>query len=114
VTDTTAKPALSAESTAFTVLFALSFCHMLNDVMQSLIAAIYPMLKEDYGLSFWQIGLLTMAFQVTASVLQPLVGFMPTSGRCPIRWPSAWGRPCSACCCWALPRNTRCCWPARR
>lgn len=75
MTDTAAKPALSAESTAFTVLFALSFCHMLNDVMQSLIAAIYPMLKDDYGLSFWQIGLLTMAFQVTASVLQPLVGF---------------------------------------
>ena len=74
MTDTTARPALSAENTAFTVLFALSFCHMLNDVMQSLIAAIYPMLKEDYRLSFWQIGLLTMAFQLTASVLQPLVG----------------------------------------
>ncbi len=76
MTDTTAKPTSSAESTAFTVLFALSFCHMLNDVMQSLIAAIYPMLKEDYHLSFWQIGLLTMAFQVTASILQPLVGFV--------------------------------------
>lgn len=75
MTDTTSKPVSSAESTAFTVLFALSFCHMLNDVMQSLIAAIYPMLKEDYRLSFWQIGLLTMAFQVTASILQPLVGY---------------------------------------
>ncbi|MCO6393191.1 MFS transporter [Aliihoeflea aestuarii] len=48
---------------------------MLNDVMQSLLAALYPMLKDDYGLAFWQIGLLTMAFQVTASLLQPLVGF---------------------------------------
>src|SRR5690606_10776398 len=47
---------------------------MLNDVMQSLLSAIYPMLKEDYGLDFWQIGLLTFTFQVTASLLQPVVG----------------------------------------
>ncbi len=73
MTDTAAKPA-SAETTTYAVLLALSFCHMLNDVMQSLIAAIYPMLKDDYGLDFWQIGLLTMAFQVTASLLQPLIG----------------------------------------
>ena len=66
---------LPAETTAFTVIFAVSFCHMLNDVMQSLLAALYPMLKADYGLAFWQIGLLTMAFQVTASLLQPVVGF---------------------------------------
>ena len=56
------------------VLFAVSFCHLLNDVMQSLLAAVYPMLKHDYGLDFWQIGLLTMAFQVTASLLQPFMG----------------------------------------
>ncbi len=79
MTDTTIQPtsqpaALPAEATAFTVIFAVSFCHMLNDVMQSLLAALYPMLKEDYGLAFWQIGLLTMAFQVTASLLQPVVG----------------------------------------
>lgn len=48
---------------------------MLNDVMQSLLAAIYPMLKTDFRLDFWQIGLLTMAFQVTASLLQPAVGY---------------------------------------
>ncbi|MBO6717761.1 MAG: MFS transporter [Rhizobiaceae bacterium] len=47
---------------------------MLNDIMQSLLAAIYPMLKTDFRLDFWQIGLLTMAFQVTASLLQPAVG----------------------------------------
>ena len=46
----------SAGSTAVTVLIALSFCHMLNDMMQSLLAAIYPMLKRDYGLDFGQIG----------------------------------------------------------
>lgn len=65
----------AADQTVFAVLAALGFCHLLNDMMQSLLAAIYPMLKEDYMLSFGQIGVLTMAFQVTASILQPLVGF---------------------------------------
>ncbi|MBL8580770.1 MAG: MFS transporter [Rhizobiaceae bacterium] len=47
---------------------------MINDIMQSLLAAIYPMLKSDFHLDFWQIGMLTMAFQVTASLLQPVIG----------------------------------------
>jgi len=75
VTDTTAPAArLAPSTTAFGVILAVSFCHLLNDMMQSLLAAIYPMLKADYGLSFWQIGLLTLAFQATASLLQPLIG----------------------------------------
>ena len=61
-------------SVSLSILLAVSFCHLLNDVMQSLLAAIYPMLKTNYGLSFWQIGLLTTAFQVTASLLQPAIG----------------------------------------
>jgi FSR family fosmidomycin resistance protein-like MFS transporter len=64
----------AADNTAFAIIAALSFCHLLNDMMQSLIAAIYPMLKADYGLDFGQIGLLTFTFQVTASLLQPLIG----------------------------------------
>ncbi|MCO5072444.1 MAG: MFS transporter [Rhizobiaceae bacterium] len=56
------------------VIFAISVSHMINDIMQSLLAAIYPMLKDGYRLDFWQIGMLTLTFQVTASVLQPLVG----------------------------------------
>ncbi|MEZ5811098.1 MAG: MFS transporter [Rhizobiaceae bacterium] len=76
MTNTTANSApITAERTAFAVLFAVSFCHMLNDVMQSMLAAIYPMLKADFRLDFWQIGLLTMTFQVTASLLQPVIGF---------------------------------------
>jgi FSR family fosmidomycin resistance protein-like MFS transporter len=67
-------PRLTGGTTAFGVLIAISVCHMLNDTMQSLLSALYPMLKEDYGLAFWQIGLLTLAFQVTASLLQPLIG----------------------------------------
>jgi FSR family fosmidomycin resistance protein-like MFS transporter len=70
----TAGRSSSAQNTVYAIILAVSFCHMLNDVMQSLLAAIYPMLKSDFGLSFWQIGLLTLAFQVTASLLQPLVG----------------------------------------
>nr|WP_295461968.1 MFS transporter [Mesorhizobium sp.] len=64
----------TANATVFGVLFAVSGCHLLNDMMQSLLAALYPMLKADYGLAFWQVGLLTFAFQVTASLLQPVIG----------------------------------------
>jgi MFS transporter, FSR family, fosmidomycin resistance protein len=63
-----------AEKTVLTVILAVSVCHFINDVMQSLLSALYPMLKTDYGLDFWQIGLLTFTFQVTASLLQPLIG----------------------------------------
>jgi FSR family fosmidomycin resistance protein-like MFS transporter len=62
-------------NTVFTIIAAVSFCHLLNDMMQSMLAALYPMLKQDYGLDFRQIGLLTLTFQVTASLLQPLIGF---------------------------------------
>jgi FSR family fosmidomycin resistance protein-like MFS transporter len=71
---TAAADHTAADNTAFTIIAALSFCHLLNDMMQSLIAALYPMLKTNYGLDFGQIGLLTFTFQVTASLLQPLVG----------------------------------------
>ena len=54
----------------------LSFCHLLNDLMQSMIPAIYPMLKRNLDLSFTQIGLITLAFQLSASMLQPAVGLL--------------------------------------
>ena len=59
----------------FAVILSLSFCHLLNDMMQSLVPAIFPLLKADYGLSFAQIGMISLAFQVTASLFQPAVGF---------------------------------------
>lgn len=62
--------------TAFSVLFSLSLCHFLNDMNQSLVPAIYPVLKTAYGLDFAQIGMITLAFQLTASLLQPLVGIV--------------------------------------
>ena len=58
----------------FPILFALSFCHLLNDMMQSLISALFPMIKADFNLDYTQIGMITLAFQLTASLLQPLVG----------------------------------------
>jgi FSR family fosmidomycin resistance protein-like MFS transporter len=64
----------TSEATAFAILLALSVSHLLNDTIQSLIAAVYPVLKESYALTFTQIGLITLAFQFTASLLQPLVG----------------------------------------
>jgi len=66
----------AAEQTLLQVLLALSFSHLLNDTIQSLIPALYPLLKESYHLTFAQIGLITFAFQVTASLLQPLVGVL--------------------------------------
>jgi FSR family fosmidomycin resistance protein-like MFS transporter len=62
------------EKTVFTVLGAISFCHLLNDMAQSLLPAIYPILKDAFHLDFGQIGLITLMFQVTASLLQPVVG----------------------------------------
>jgi FSR family fosmidomycin resistance protein-like MFS transporter len=61
-------------TTAFTVLSALSFCHLLNDMMQSLLPAMYPMLKTGLHLDFGQIGLVTLTYQLAASLFQPLVG----------------------------------------
>src|SRR6202000_2023059 len=55
--------------TTFAIILSLSFCHLLNDMMQSLVPALYPILKENYALSFAQVGLITLAFQVTASML---------------------------------------------
>jgi FSR family fosmidomycin resistance protein-like MFS transporter len=65
----------AAIGTTFAVILSLSFCHLLNDLMQSLVPALYPILKSSYGLSFSQVGLITLAFQFTASMLQPVVGF---------------------------------------
>jgi FSR family fosmidomycin resistance protein-like MFS transporter len=64
----------STDTTVYGVIIAISFCHLLNDMMQSLLPAIYPNLKTELVLSFSQIGLVTLVYQMTASILQPLVG----------------------------------------
>jgi MFS transporter, FSR family, fosmidomycin resistance protein len=63
-------------NTTFAILVSLSTCHLLNDMNQSLVPAIYPILKQSYQLDFGQIGLITLAFQLTASMLQPVVGMV--------------------------------------
>lgn len=62
------------ERTIFSLLFAISFAHLLNDMMQSIIPSIYPIIKDKYGFTFAQIGMITLVFQMTSSLLQPLVG----------------------------------------
>ncbi|MFO0295746.1 MAG: MFS transporter, partial [Rhodospirillales bacterium] len=68
------RPAAPPHGATFAIVFSLSFCHMLNDLMQSMLPAIYPVLKDAHRLDFGQIGLITLAFQCTASLFQPVVG----------------------------------------
>jgi FSR family fosmidomycin resistance protein-like MFS transporter len=69
------SPRAVAQVTTFSIILSLSFCHLLNDLMQSLVPALYPILKSSYGLTFAQIGAITLTMQCTASMLQPVVGF---------------------------------------
>ncbi|MDE1012440.1 MAG: MFS transporter, partial [Paraburkholderia fungorum] len=63
-----AQSAAKVQRTVYSVLGAISFSHLLNDMIQSLILAIYPMLKDNFSLSFGQIGLITLTYQITASL----------------------------------------------
>jgi FSR family fosmidomycin resistance protein-like MFS transporter len=67
--------ATRAGNSTLSILFALSFCHLLNDSVQALLPAIYPLLKESFSLTFTQIGLITLTFQMVGSIFQPVVGF---------------------------------------
>ena len=80
---------------AFPVLLAISFSHMINDLIQSLLPAIYPILKANYALDFGQIGLITLTFQTTASLLQPVVGTY--TDRRPLPYSLAAGMGASLC-----------------
>jgi len=64
-----------AQKTVYSVLFSIAFAHLLNDLMQAVIPSTYPILKENFDLTFTQIGLITFVFQLTSSLLQPFVGF---------------------------------------
>ena len=76
-TDNAPSPATGvAKSASMAIVLALSLSHGLNDMVQALLPAIYPIIKESYGLTFSQIGLLSLAFQLTASMIQPMVGIV--------------------------------------
>ena len=79
-----ASPASAASKTVFSVILAISFCHLLNDMMQALLSAIYPSLKASLHLNFAQIGFITLSFQTAASLLQPAIGF--AADRRPMPW----------------------------
>jgi FSR family fosmidomycin resistance protein-like MFS transporter len=77
MTDTTPGPVLkAAHATSFAVLAAISLSHLINDMIQAVLPAIYPTLKGEFRLSFSQVGFITFAFQCTASLLQPAVGWL--------------------------------------
>ena len=63
------------QRTIFSVLFTISFAHLLNDMLQSVVPSVYPLIKSRFHLTFAQIGLITLTYQLTASILQPFVGF---------------------------------------
>ncbi len=86
----TATPA-GAETTTFAILVSLSVCHLLNDMNQSLVPALYPILKESYRLDFGQVGLIALASQLTASMLQPVVGMVTDRRPQPFSLPIAMG-----------------------
>lgn len=65
----------NVQKTVYPILFSIAFAHLLNDMLQAVIPSVYPILKESYKFSFTQIGLITFAYQMAASILQPFVGF---------------------------------------
>ncbi len=81
----------SVQGTVWTVLGGVALCHCINDIMQSLVSAIYPLLEMEFALSYAQIGFLTFAFTVTASVLQPLVGVVTDKRPLPLALPLGMG-----------------------
>lgn len=76
---------------AFPILIALSASHCLNDLLQSVITAVYPLFKQDLSLSFAQIGLITLVYQMSASVFQPIMGLIFD------KRPIAWSLPLGMC-----------------
>nr|WP_238149812.1 MFS transporter [Dyella jiangningensis] len=91
MTPATVPPARAEHATEFRILGAISFSHLLNDMIQSLILAIYPILKSGFNLSFAQVGLITLTYQLTASLLQPAVGMFTDKKPMPYSLPVGMG-----------------------
>ena len=86
-------PGAPASRTSFKVLGAISLSHLLNDMIQSLILAIYPLLQSEFSLTFVQIGMITLTFQLASSLLQPVVATGRINTRCRGRCRSACALP---------------------
>jgi MFS transporter, FSR family, fosmidomycin resistance protein len=87
MTATTARPDTS--TTTYAILFAAAGCHLINDTMQAVLYSVYPLLRDSYALTFTQVGLITMVFQVLASVLQPIIGHFTDKRPLPFIMPLA-------------------------
>jgi FSR family fosmidomycin resistance protein-like MFS transporter len=88
---TPSSGAVPKARTAFGILGAISVSHLLNDMIQSLILAIYPLLQNEFSLSFLQIGMITLTFQLSSSLLQPIVGYWTD------KHPMPWSLPVGMC-----------------
>lgn len=82
-----ASASVAKARTSFGILGAISLSHLLNDMIQSLILAIYPLLQSEFSLTFMQIGMITLTFQLASSLLQPVVGYWTENTRCRGRCP---------------------------
>lgn len=92
ISEPTGAPAPSAKSgTAFGILGAISLSHLLNDMIQSLILALYPLLQAEFALSFMQIGMITLTFQIASSLFQPFIGYFTD------KHPMPWSLPVGMC-----------------
>ena len=98
-------PAIAPAGAAMGILTALSLSHMCNDMVQSVAQAMYPTFRDLYGLSFLQLGLVTLAFQGTASILQPLVGYLTDRRPTPLALPGAMAATFVGIVCFALTRG---------
>ena len=86
-----ASAAATKARTSFGILGAISLSHLLNDMIQSLILAIYPLLQSEFSLTFMQIGMITLTFQLASSLLQPVVGYWTD------KYPMPWSLPIGMC-----------------
>ena len=104
----------AVKGTAFSILGAISVSHLLNDMIQSLIPAIYPILQADFHLSFVQIGMITLTYQLTASLLQPLIGYYTDKHPQPYSLPIGMGFTLSGLLLLSVASTFRwCCWRRR-
>ena len=85
------QPATATAHTVYPILVTLGVCHLLNDMMQSLLPSIYPLLQQNFALDFGQVGLITLTFQITASMLQPVVGIYTDKHPLPYSLPIGMG-----------------------
>src|SRR5467141_1581224 len=99
------SPLYVVHKTAFNILGAISVCHLLNDMLSSLLPSIYPLLKDSFHLDFAQVGLITLTYQTTASLLQPLVGYYTDRKPMPYSLPVGMGLTLAGLLCLSIAGN---------